>query len=296
MKLGGGHPNNGLAKYLANDRKVLSFKALWQDDTLEGGVNYFTINYFLADDSVEVKETRTQNSGRDPFPLLLRRQKLPKIPINTHYPGMGLKKEEFYTSRDFILGETVYIFGRECYLFDCDDFTKKFYTDVFSITQKPIEMSKIDVKKIFHEPPPYNGYGTLEDSLGSVYALEPKRPKKDVIKMFTSDQNILRFEARLISQTKDYNSRKFIVNFFCGDDTIQVYQEADKNSGVWGGKFLERMKHRDEENTRYLNQVDFQIGSIVKLGVYSFQLLRADEFTAKYMTERPEVFPEANLH
>ena len=65
---------------------------------------------------------------------------------------------------------------------------------------------------------------------------------------------------------------------------------------MWGGKFLERMKHRDEENARYLNQVDFQIGSIVKLGVYSFQLLRADEFTAKYMSERPEVFPEANLH
>lgn len=93
MKLGGGHPNNGLAKYLANDRKVLSFKALWQDDALEGGVNYFTINYFLADDSVEVKETRAQNSGREPFPLLLRRQKLPKVPINTHYPGMSLKKE-----------------------------------------------------------------------------------------------------------------------------------------------------------------------------------------------------------
>lgn len=151
---------------------------------------------------------------------------------------MSLKKEEYYTSRDFILGSIVYIFGRECYLFDCDEFTKKFYTDVFNITQKSVEMSKFDAKKVFHEPPPYNGYGTLEDSLGSVYALEPKPPKKDIIKMFTSDQNILRYEARLISQTKDYNSRKFIVNFFCGDDTVQVFQEADKNSGVWGGKFL----------------------------------------------------------
>lgn len=94
--------------------------------------------------------------------------------------------------------------------------------------------------------PPYNGYGTLEDSLGSVYALQPKPPKKDVIKMFTEDQNVLRFEARLISKTRDYNNRKFIVNFFCGDDTIQVFQDTDKNSGVWGGKFLERKKHRNE--------------------------------------------------
>ena len=29
-----------------------------------------------------------------------------------------------------------------------------------------------------------------------------------------------------------------MVSFFCGDDTIQVYQNADKNSGVWGGKFM----------------------------------------------------------
>ena len=53
--MGGGHPNDGLKKYLDNDRKVLSFKILWSDSTLEGGNNNFTLNYFLADDTVEVK-------------------------------------------------------------------------------------------------------------------------------------------------------------------------------------------------------------------------------------------------
>ncbi len=32
--------------------------------------------------------------------------------------------------------------------------------------------------------PPYNGYGTEEDSLGSVKSLQPKAPRKDVNKMF----------------------------------------------------------------------------------------------------------------
>ena len=90
--MGGGHPNDGLKKYLDNDRKVLSFRLLWNDNTLEGGFNYFTLNYFLSDDNVEVKELRFQNSGRDPFPLLLKKQKLPKKAINTVYPGMSLKK------------------------------------------------------------------------------------------------------------------------------------------------------------------------------------------------------------
>jgi hypothetical protein len=53
--LGVGHPNGGLEKYLNNDRRVLSFSVLWYDDTLEGGTNYYTLNFFLADDTIEVK-------------------------------------------------------------------------------------------------------------------------------------------------------------------------------------------------------------------------------------------------
>jgi len=30
--------------------------------------------------------------------------KLPKVPILTHYPGMSLKKEEYYEPKDLICG------------------------------------------------------------------------------------------------------------------------------------------------------------------------------------------------
>ena len=69
VRLGGGHPNNGLKKYLENDRKViltclaiikfflikkvLSFDVLWDDKSLEGGSNYYMLNFFLADDTVK---------------------------------------------------------------------------------------------------------------------------------------------------------------------------------------------------------------------------------------------------
>ena len=36
------------------------------------------LHYYLVDDSVEVREVHEPNDGRDPFPVLLRRQKLPK--------------------------------------------------------------------------------------------------------------------------------------------------------------------------------------------------------------------------
>ena len=42
---------------------------------------------------------------------------------------MSLKKEEFYTPKDLIIGNTVMIYNRPCLIHDCDEFTKKFYID-----------------------------------------------------------------------------------------------------------------------------------------------------------------------
>ena len=36
------------------------------------------LHYFLADDTVEIREVHEPNDGRDPFPVLLARQKLAK--------------------------------------------------------------------------------------------------------------------------------------------------------------------------------------------------------------------------
>lgn len=98
-------------------------------------------------------------------------------------------------------------------------------------------------------------------------------------KLFTNDQYVLRFEARMISESKEDNARRFIISFFCGDDTIQVYQNAERNSGIWGGKFLERTRYEKAGETRYMTDTDFQIGALVRLGAYTFQLLKADDFT-----------------
>jgi len=119
-KLGGGHPNGGLKKYLQNDRKVLSFDIMWEDKSLEGDVNFFKMNFFLADGTLEVMEVKAVNNGKDAFPLFINRMKLPKVPILTHYPGMSLKKEEYYEPKDFICGKYVRLYSRDCLIYDCD--------------------------------------------------------------------------------------------------------------------------------------------------------------------------------
>ncbi len=33
----------------------------------------------------------------------------------------------------------------------------------------------------------------------------------------------MRFEARLLSESKEDNNRRFIISFYCGDDTVMAY-------------------------------------------------------------------------
>jgi hypothetical protein len=105
VMLKGGRPNKNLESFLDNDRKVLAFNILWEDKTYDGGDKYYILNYFLSDGRIEVKEINTQNSGRFPFPMLLKKQKLAKAPILTHCPGMSLKEEEFYGPTDLCCGK-----------------------------------------------------------------------------------------------------------------------------------------------------------------------------------------------
>jgi hypothetical protein len=71
--LKGGRPNKNLKSFLDNDRKVLSFAIMWQDNSYDGGDKFYRLNYFLSDNSVEVKEIIKPNSGQYPFSMLLRK-------------------------------------------------------------------------------------------------------------------------------------------------------------------------------------------------------------------------------
>jgi hypothetical protein len=163
------------------------------------------------------------------------------------------------------------------------------------LEQVPINVDKPSKNLLYDPTPKYNGYGTLEDSLGSVHALDPKPPMKDEKKFFKMDMHVLRFDAKVISTEPDDETRKFIVSFYCGDDTIQVYEVCDRNSGRIGGKFLERKKHMNPVVDKYYVERDFMIGKTVYLGGHRFQLNDCDEYTHKYMEDNFDVFPHASI-
>lgn len=208
---------------------------------------------------------------------------------------MSLRQEEFYMPADIQCGSTIKIYGRDCQIYDCDDFTKRWYQQELGMHQTPVQLPTAAPAVKYQPVPPYNGYGTEADSMGSVISLQKKAPKVNMKKMFKQDMHILRFNAKLVSTEPDDENREFIISFYCGDDTIQVYEVCDKNSGRLGGKFMERKTHKNPVSSTNYEEKDFLIGRTVFLGGFRFQLVSADEYTEKYMEDNPDQFPEQNI-
>lgn len=92
--------------------------------------------------------------------------------------------------------------------------------------------------------PPHNGIGSEEDSLGYIYKLVPKPPKKDFFK-WVDQQVSLRFNAVFSNPKPEDAIRKFIITYYLNDDSLQIYEPPAKNSGFSTGKFLERGQYKN---------------------------------------------------
>ncbi|KAF7250939.1 EF-hand domain-containing family member C2 [Varanus komodoensis] len=266
-----------LKQFLEHDGHVLRFYGIWDDtETMFGDVREVVLHYFLADDTIEVKEVIPVNSGRDAVPLFLNRQKLPKYaPVGLYQPGTitdrtvlnvfgglvgnkgryildnrktGAVHQEFYKDCDLRIGSAINVWGRKVVLCDCDEFTKEYYKTKYGVKDfTPIPYKAPPIPKVERVIPPYHGFGSEEDSLCSCMGLLPKPPQKDFKKFMAKDRqglesNILRFLAQLITTDPVDKDRKFIISFFLSDDTIAVFEPPQRNTGVIGGKFLERSR------------------------------------------------------
>eukprot|EP00439_Symbiodinium_sp_Y106_P035829 s977_g4.t1 len=78
IAVGGCCRNEKLQQYLENDRKVLRFNTFWDDHTKYGSRKYYTMHYYLADDTIEMLENMSRNAGCAPYPMFWRRSPLRK--------------------------------------------------------------------------------------------------------------------------------------------------------------------------------------------------------------------------
>lgn len=107
-----------------------------------------------------------------------------------------------------------------------------FSEDFISVPYKKDNFAKFD-----REFPPYNGWGSEEDSLCSCMGLLPKPPKRDFIKFMEKDRrglesNVLRFLAKMDTSKPIDTDRRFIISYFLSDDTLLVFEPPVRNSGM----------------------------------------------------------------
>lgn len=296
-----------LKQFLEMDGKVLRFFCIWDDRaSMFGERKQYILHFYLSDDTLEVREVHTQNDGHDPFPVLINRHKVPKnrydVPSTFSAITLELTEREvkdYICPADLGIGKTVHIYGRDFLIYDCDNFTKAYYNQHFGITDFTPVNVKEEEKKYTQkmEIAPYNGLGSIEDSLMSCVSLLPQPPRKDYVKMMENDHKILRFEARLESLREEDKSRRFIISYRLSDDMIMIYEPPVKNSGIIGGKFLECVRVAKPCSTieapKYYGPQDFYIGAKIDVFKHRFIITGADHFVLKYMEAHKDQFPDS---
>ena len=258
-----------LQQFLHLDRKVLRFFGVW-DDRVEsfGDLRQFVVHFYLSDDTLEVRETKKNNSGYLDFPVFVRRQRVPKhfISAPTGTGAADIPKSACLGASDLMVGRTISVFGRPILLYDADEATKKYYKAVYGVTEFPVvELPKAVTVVPEREIPPWDGIGSEEDTMQNVKQLIPKPPKQDFQRIMAFEgvvcaffclfpwkscyplfdlyislylyfshsllfffPQIFRYKARLIDCLASDMKRRFIFCAFHATDTVSMFEPVDR--------------------------------------------------------------------
>jgi hypothetical protein len=86
----------------------------------------FVFHYFLADDTVEIREVHYANDGRDSFAVYLRRQKLPET-FEVNQPGHKFIGDRYLTCDEICFDKPLIAYGRVFDIYGVDKFTQDYY-------------------------------------------------------------------------------------------------------------------------------------------------------------------------
>lgn len=89
--------------------------------------------------------------------------------------------------------------------------------------------------------------------------------------------------------------RRFIISYRLSDDMVTIHEKAQRNSGIIGGKFLERTRvckpGSSIDTPEFYTPSDFSIGAVIEIFKHRFQIADADAYVLKYLETFPDKFP-----
>jgi hypothetical protein len=234
------------------------------------------------DDTIEVRPVKRANSGRDAFPTLVRRQKLPKnmsgledlattTPIGANH-DIADKKDRFITWRDIRIGSFINVLGRPFYVYAVDKFTSRFYLERRLRTDQELAAVPPPVATVRHTttvPHRANRHADegpmVEDD--EFFKPQPRRP--NIFRMLQNEGKVLRFAARLEDEDGQLPAfdadRRFIVAYRLTDDIMVIYELANKKAGTQHGKFMERGTPVNPQTGSFYEPQDLFIDARIKV-------------------------------
>ncbi|XP_014212751.1 EF-hand domain-containing family member C2-like [Copidosoma floridanum] len=339
QNLGRNKEECNLGNFFKYDGMVLRFFGTWDDsDVPYGYVHNLEVLYYLVDGSMEVIENLPNSGSPAKRSLIVKRSKLPKFfteiePIGSSDPltllnvlGENVERSYYVTDKsyndgrsaggryyrdcDLAIGAQLNVFGRKVVLADMDDFTKEYYRTKYGLddfTPLKADDRESDRAERRFQVPPYNGFGSYEDSLVNCFSMVPKRPKIPTDRFFRyenqkNDNRVLRFAAKMISDVPANADRCFVVNVRLFDNAVSIPEIVCERKGRNKSMFQQYARARlpgqnvfTSEEPRYYEPRHFYIGATVTLYGFKFQLVGADEYTFNYMEHHHTEFPMSNV-
>jgi hypothetical protein len=119
---------------------------------------------------------------------------------------------------------------------------------------------------------------------------------KDVEKIQRNQNRLLRCKTVMLSPNPIDSTREFMITFFLEDDTIAVFEEAKRNSGIWGGNFLKRGRYtnalpNESSVPRYFRPTDIYLGNVISFNGNEFQIVEMDNMSLDFCEHFPDEFP-----
>lgn len=240
-------------RYLEHGKRSLKFLAEWNDSRIPGVEDrrFFTILYYLCDDTIEIQEKFMPNCGRDSFKTFLKRSKPLKEDERSPRAPAASPSQNYLHWSDFICGRELSINKRAFFLITCDEDTLSYYE-----------------AKGTPQPQNDEARARLKSYQASQETRKPNVPKREETEAIKTQKQqsayrklqqfgaqSLKIRLRLVSEREDEADRDFVLAFFLADEQIVMFEPRKRNSGIIGGKFLERGK--------YLNELS---GEVFKVG------------------------------
>ena len=210
-----------LPQWIKYDKNVLKFIGYFTEHVVESAYENYRIRkcnifYYLDDDSMHIDEIREENSGIVQG-YFIKRQRCQKEGF----------KNIFITWKDFNLRKDIFLFGKKFRICNCDDFTKKYFSDKGIILNQPeiIPEVVLEPEKFKNVDFEQNKKNIAELKEYIEVGLKGGHPNNGLKQFLENDRKVLNFDISWFDDKYDKEEKVYKLNYFLADGKVRIIKK-----------------------------------------------------------------------